>query len=138
MAITPTDGSVILTENDRAVIVDFLAATGGDGGEVINAPEELKHLLNAVFQAIKDQRPLSISMLPEEITTTTAAAMLDVSRPTVMKYIRGGRLTARMVGSHHRLQAQEVLELLEEFKQQQRELVFELMAVEETLAANQH
>ena len=54
--------------------------------------------------------------------------------PTVMKYIRNGRLSARKVGSHHRLKSQEVLEIIREMKQEQRNAIFELMDIEESLS----
>jgi excisionase family DNA binding protein len=41
--------------------------------------------------------------LPAEMTTTEAAAFLDVSRPFVVKLIDGGELPCRMVGKHRRI-----------------------------------
>jgi len=46
--------------------------------------------INTVLHAISEGQTISISTVPTEVTTTTAASMLDVSRPTVMKYIRKG------------------------------------------------
>lgn len=131
--------SIMLSEKERASIVHFLETVGGDTNDFTTSrthemPHELKQVLNQVFQAIKNQQPISISALPQEITTTTAAVMLNVSRPTVMKYIRNGRLSARMVGTHHRLKSQDVLELLEELKQEQRDAVFALIDREDSLA----
>ena len=40
---------------------------------------------------------------PAEMTTTQAAAFLDVSRPFVIKLIRHGELPCRMVGKHPRI-----------------------------------
>ena len=51
-----------------------------------------------------------------------------------MKYIRNGRLSARKVGAHHQINPQEVLELLEELKQEQRNAIFELIDREENLS----
>ncbi|WP_311347756.1 helix-turn-helix domain-containing protein [Corynebacterium durum] len=87
-----------------------------------------------MLHAISEGQTISISTVPTEVTTTTAASILDVSRPTVMKYIRNGRLSARRVGTHHRLNSQEVLELLEELKQEQRNAIFELIGREENLS----
>lgn len=131
--------SIMLSDKERASIVHFLETVSGDASDFTTRhthemPHELKQLLNQVFQAIKNQQPISISALPQEITTTTAAAMLNVSRPTVMKYIRNGRLSARMVGTHHRLKSQNVLELLEELKQEQRDAVFALIDWEDSLS----
>ena len=91
-------------------------------------------VINTVLHVISEGQPISISTVPTEITTTTAASILDVSRPTVMKHIRNGRLSARRLGTHHRLNSQEVLELLGELKQEQRNAIFELMDIEESLS----
>ena len=54
--------------------------------------------------------------------------------PTAMKFSRNGRLSARKVGAHHQINPQEVLELLEELKQEQRNAIFELIDREENLS----
>jgi excisionase family DNA binding protein len=41
----------------------------------------------------------------QEFTTTEAAAILDISRPTLMKLINSGRIEFRKVGRHHRIPA---------------------------------
>jgi excisionase family DNA binding protein len=41
----------------------------------------------------------------QEFTTTEAAAILDMSRPTLMKLINAGRIEFRKVGRHHRVPA---------------------------------
>lgn len=46
----------------------------------------------------------------EEFTTTEAAAMLGVSRPTLMKLITSGELAHVKVGTHHRVPAQAILD----------------------------
>ena len=50
--------------------------------------------------------------LPSEMTTTEAAAFLDVSRPFVIKLIERGELPCRMVGKHRRIPSQ----ALEEYR----------------------
>jgi len=42
-------------------------------------------------------------------STTEAAAMLGVSRPTLMKLIEADEIVAEMVGTHHRISAEEIL-----------------------------
>jgi excisionase family DNA binding protein len=44
----------------------------------------------------------------QEFTTTEAAALLDMSRPTLMKLIAAGLVEHRMVGRHHRVPASAV------------------------------
>lgn len=140
MTIATQDGrSVMITSEEQKSIERFFNAVGSDASDFATSekttlPDDVARIINIVLGAISEGQTISISTLPKEITTTTAASMLDVSRPTVMKYIRSGRLSARKVGSHHRLKSQEVLELLEELKQEQRKAIFELINLEESLS----
>ncbi|MDO5076446.1 helix-turn-helix domain-containing protein [Corynebacterium sp.] len=139
MATTvPGNKAVMLTNEERLSITHFIDTIGGNAASLVGPqgdemPDELKKLLKTILDAVQSGQSISISTLPQEITTTTAASMLNVSRPTVMKYIRNGRLNSRKVGSHHRLNSQEVLDLLEAKKHEQRKAVFELIDLEESL-----
>lgn len=86
-----------------------------------------------VLRAIKDDLPITISTLPREITTTTAASMLGITRPTLMKHVRNGRINAHKVGSHHRLLSRDVLSFRDELKEEKRQAVFALMDLESEL-----
>lgn len=46
----------------------------------------------------------------ELFTTTEAAMMLGLSRPTLMKHVAAGEIEHVMVGTHHRIPAQAILE----------------------------
>lgn len=134
----PRNTAVMLTNEERLSITHFMDTIGGNAASLVGPqgdemPDELKNLLKTILHAVRSGQSISISTLPQEITTTTAASMLNVSRPTVMKYIKSGRLNARKVGSHHRLNSQEVLDLLEAKKHEQRKAVFELIDLEESL-----
>lgn len=71
--------------------------------------------------------------MPEELTTSTAAKLLNISRPTLMKMIKSGKVKAHMVGTHHRLAARDVLALRRERIEAQQRAVFEMMDL-----ANEH
>lgn len=45
----------------------------------------------------------------EDLTTTQTAAVLGVSRPTVVRLIDAGKLRARRLGSHRRLALSDVI-----------------------------
>ncbi|MFZ1489271.1 MAG: helix-turn-helix domain-containing protein [Ilumatobacteraceae bacterium] len=53
----------------------------------------------------------------QEFTTTEAAAILDMSRPSLMKLIHAGRIEFRKVGRHHRVPATAI----QSFRDRQRE-----------------
>lgn len=131
-----TDNTLMLSTEDTKVIRAFKQQLDGSPANISSntghdAPVALVKVLNEVLQAVAEGRSISISQLPKQITTTTAASLLGVSRPTVMKYIRQGKLTASMAGSHHRLNTDEVLALQEKRKEELRTSVFEILDMED-------
>lgn len=136
MATIARGGTLMLTAEDRSTIADFEAATREDSPGFSTSsgralPPELNLLINKVVRAVVQEVPISITTMPKELTTTNAAAILGISRPTLMKYIREGRIQARKVGSHHRLKSREVIELADALKEEQRRAVFDLMDIDE-------
>lgn len=134
---TSTEGkSLMLSQQERSSIIQFVTAMGGDASDFATtsgrrAPKELNVVINKIMQAIAQDRPISITTMPKELTTTNAAAILGISRPTLMKQIRNGRIKAHKVGSHHRLHSRDVLDLADRLKEEQRQAVFDLMDLDE-------
>lgn len=74
-------------------------------------PDSLSQLLVHVIERAALGGTMHIRSMPEELTTTVAAELLGVSRPTFMKYIQAGDIKSRIVGTHHRVRAQDVIAL---------------------------
>lgn len=55
----------------------------------------------------------------EFLTTTEAAQVLNVTRPTIISWIDEGKLSSHMVGTHRRLLATEVHELRTQVRKRQ-------------------
>jgi excisionase family DNA binding protein len=64
---------------------------------------------------------------PKEMTTTQAAQFLDVSRPFVIKLIRGGELPCRMVGTHRRIASEALLKYREQMFHQAQQAADEMV-----------
>lgn len=138
MSITEGSQKVHLTPEEQRSAAQFITAMGGDASDFqTSAGQELSPELNKVItqvlRAIKEDLPISISTLPQEVSTTTAASMLGITRPTLMKHVRNGRISAHKVGSHHRLRSSDVLSFREEIKEEKRKEIFELMDLENEL-----
>ncbi|MDQ3306096.1 MAG: excisionase family DNA-binding protein [Actinomycetota bacterium] len=65
--------------------------------------------LAEILEAAADGERALVLRSPEELTTEQAAAVLGVSRPTVVRLVESGTLPARMVGTHRRLSLGNVL-----------------------------
>jgi len=100
-------------------------------GETISLPAELQKVLLATLTSISDATGVTISRLPEELTSTVAAELLDVSRPTLMKWAREGTIDSFKVGTHTRFARDEVLRLRKARAAERRAAFGELRAFDE-------
>lgn len=89
-------------------------------------PAELRRLLTQVLESVASGATITISPVPTELTTSHAAALLGVSRPTLMKMIGDGRLPAHKVRSHTRLKSDDVFRLRRDMQAQRRAAFDEL------------
>lgn len=112
--------------------VDHLAISEPNLGS-IPVPDELTQILETVLNVVANGGTVTIGALPEELTTTVAARMIGVSRPTLMKMIDRGEIPAHMVNAHHRLKTSDVHAFQKLRIQQQKEAFAELRVLEEDL-----
>ncbi len=87
-----------------------LGSAGAADAAAQPLPRELGVLLQEVLQAVAAGSTVTVVTTPSVVTTSTAAAMLGISRPTLMKMVREGDIAAHKVGTHTRLLAEDVLE----------------------------
>jgi excisionase family DNA binding protein len=73
---------------------------------------------------------ITIGSVPDVLTTSAAAGILGISRPTVIKMIRDGQLPAHRVGTHHRLKSEDVFAALKARRARERAAFLELMEIE--------
>lgn len=89
--------------------------------------------LTRVLEQVAAGHTVRIGSLPEELTTTVAARELSVSRMTLMKWIREGRIPAHKVGTHTRLMRDDVLAFRAERQTDRKMALRELLALEDEL-----
>ncbi len=140
------DDRLVLAVEDAEIdeaksLVDCLAQAGGPavveiaapGGNKMVVPAALAGLMREVLDGIGRGAQITIQSVPKEATTTTAAKMLGISRPTLMKLIADGKLPAHKVGSHTRLMTADVLALRAGRREAQRRAFDELRELDEEL-----
>ena len=96
-------------------------------GTRVVVPQELSDLLERVMQGAVTGQPLRVEPMPEQLTTTQAAELLGISRPTLMRRIRDGELPATKGGSHHRLATRDVLAARMRAEQRERRAAVEVL-----------
>ncbi|MGO1592917.1 MAG: helix-turn-helix domain-containing protein [Ancrocorticia sp.] len=92
----------IAPEDDVAFEIDL----GADGP--IKLSPELSGVVLNLLRDLGSGARISVVSAPEELTTTEAARVIGISRPTLMKAVRNGDIESFKVGSHTRFKNEEV------------------------------
>jgi len=104
---------------------------GREGAPARQLPDDLGVLLQHVLEAVASGSSVTVSAIPPELTTSSAASILGVSRPTLMKMIRDEAIPAHMVGTHTRLKASDVLAARRARRARERAAFEELLKLED-------
>jgi excisionase family DNA binding protein len=81
----------------------------GPRGKSVNVPESVVLLLERVAEVLARGDAISLVPVSQEITTTKAAEILNVSRQYLVRLLGEGRIPFRMTGKHRRLRVGDVL-----------------------------
>lgn len=106
-------------------------SVGRENHEPEPLPRDIGMLLQRVLTAVASGSTVTVTATPEELTTSMAAAMLGVSRPTVMKMINDGVLPSHKVGSHTRLKTTDVVAVRKQRRDRERAAFRALLELED-------
>ncbi|NNH72339.1 helix-turn-helix domain-containing protein [Nocardia uniformis] len=96
-------------------------------------PAELSALVGRILDLVAHGCTVTVASVPNEVSTTTAAKLLGISRPTLMKLIGEGRLPAHKVRSHTRLLSSDVFAYKDQQLAERRRAFSELRDIEDEL-----
>lgn len=102
----------------------------------VTVPAELADLIERIIRDIAAGKSVSVTTMPDELTTTVAAKELGISRPTLMRLIADGELASHKVGTHTRVKTRDVQAFRERRIRRQRDALGELVALSEELGEN--
>jgi excisionase family DNA binding protein len=109
-----------LTAKDRDRAREVLRQLGPhprittEDGTLLDLTAPVAEALAEILEAAADGQRTLVLRLQDDLTTEQAAAVLGVSRPTVVRMVEAGKLPARMVGTHRRLALSDVVAYREE------------------------
>lgn len=87
----------------------------------INIPIKALHLLAVILSRMAQGKSISLIPSDSEISTQQAAAILNVSRPHVVKLLEEGVIPFKKVGSHRRILLKDVLVYANQQKETRKE-----------------
>ena len=100
----------------KTVKVTIEVDGGGEAPVLLLPPRALRFFADVLRQMAK-REPMMLVPQKLELTTQQAAALLNVSRPFVIKEIEAGRLKCRLINRHRRIEFEELMRYKEEQKQ---------------------
>ena len=139
MASARTPARLLTDAHDASLARDVLDTLDGpDGFLSVGRPDlpqeplprEVGELLQQVLKAVASGSTVTVTTVPEEVTTSTAAAMLGISRPTLMKLVNNGEIPAHKVGTHTRLRTDDVVAARRARRQRERAAFAALLELE--------
>lgn len=80
-------------------------------GRPVPLSRDVQRLISQVLASVAQRGEVTISRIPEELTSTVAAELLGISRPTLMKWAKEGRIATHKRGTHTRFKREDVLQL---------------------------
>jgi len=86
-------------------------------------PRDLMTVILEILTEVAQGHSVSVGPEEEELTTSEAAELLNVSRPHLVKLLEEGEIPFRKVGTHRRVRREDVLE----YKRRQRKEAEEAM-----------
>ncbi len=104
-----------------------------EDGRQVALSRSTSALLAAVLHVAAKGGKVTFTTLPSEMTTAAAAALLGISRPTLMKKIRDKEIPAHKVGSHTRVKTDDLMKFKAARNAKQKKVFADLRKMSEVL-----
>ena len=117
-------------EDDAAAVRDLLAGPGRialstPNGE-ITLPEHLRRILADAAAALADGQAVTVEPHRTVLTTSEAAELLGISRPTFVRLLESGKIPYTSPGRHRRVELADVLAFQQRERTRRRQVLDEM------------
>jgi excisionase family DNA binding protein len=134
--------SIVLNDEDRQLVAkvdDFLREHHRDGDEDVvrlatadgqqqSLPPFLVRALHRLTTLLAQGEDVALVPVHKELTTYEAAALLNVSRPFLIKLLDEGVIPSTKVGTHRRVRMRDVLEYKLHRSEKNKRLLDEILS----------
>lgn len=114
-----------------------LAEQSGADLVTLRVPHELARLLHDLMPRVANGDAISFVSAPKDLTTSGAATMLGMSRPTLMKLVAAGKIPSHKVGTHTRLTSADVHKYRQQLLGERRAAYERLLQMDEDAGINE-
>lgn len=94
--------------------------------EIIELSVELAQVLKLVANELAQGRSITINTHDPKLTTQDAANFLDISRPTLIKYLDEFKIPVELVGRHRRISMGDLLALQDFLRKRTRDALADM------------
>ncbi|MDR1442816.1 MAG: excisionase family DNA-binding protein [Bifidobacteriaceae bacterium] len=105
-----------------------LFVSPGTSAELVELPPELADLLRQAAQAMREGVDVAVVPTSRRLTTTQAAHLLGVTRPTVVKLLDAGVIPHSKVGTHRRVALPDALNYRDRLRSSRYHFIAETQA----------
>ena len=130
-------------QSELAKVVDLLAHLDtaaehktrlvGPKGESIVLPASAFEALKTVVTGMAQGMAMTLVPSGRELTTQEAADLLRISRPSVIRLLEAGAIPFHKVGTHRRINVEDILKYRAERNEQRRAALRELTEISEEI-----
>ncbi len=139
--VTPSEADSALAKESSEKLAAHLGVvdrlrlevkTGTTSEEIVLPPSALR-LLVRLLAELGQGNAVTLTRVRAELTTQQAADLLNVSRPHLGKLLDEGVIPSRKVGTHRRVQLEDLLTYKQEFHSRRQAALSELAALSQDL-----
>lgn len=98
----------IMESLDRSRAASITVQSDDGSQPPVQLPPQALRLIAQVLGHLSERRPVVLVPSKQEMSTVEAANYLNVSRPFVIKEVEAGNLPHRMVGTHRRIEFEDL------------------------------
>ena len=122
-----------LDHSNAAKIVLLEEGQPPEQAPTLELPPQALRAIADLLGLMAQQQPIMLMPQKHELTTQEAAALLNVSRPFVIKQIENGVLSCKKIGRHRRIEFQELMQYKSRMQQQTNQALADLAMVSQEL-----
>lgn len=135
-ATLSSSSTIVLSAEDTAAFDALRMPEDADiavldkNGNQVDLPKRVQATVLAAIRALTESGDVAVTRMPEQLTSTSAADVLGISRPTLMKWARAGKIDSFKVGTHTRFHREDVLSFKRQLAKEQDEAFERLRSFE--------